>query len=432
MLRVCIVALTLCVPQLAQAAKADILWTEPVDDCQDSALREHPAGGVVLAGIAFPDDDGVNSRLCVLHVDADGATRWSRQIFVRNAPHVAADLALDADGDVFVAYTITEESVIDGKIEIERELWLAKFSSTGAPLWNEPLSPTGGNVSATALAVDADGGARVATRSVGIGVAQAGVVAVDPFGTTAWSYAHDGGAAPFRLEGLGLDAAGDAFFTDGFDVVKLGHDGDVRWSAPLPPVDAEGDGDFAQLAMTAAGPVVLFAGGTAQLSADSGDLLWHDEASGDALVVDETDTITTVRRVALDDGAHLEVVSLEPSGATRWAASFADRDGAYLIDVHARSSRVAVSGWSNGASDGFLSTHKGFVFVLDDRGDELWRYTESRASMGQLLLASDGDVYVATDIREGLFDPRYTQKLRRYAGAGKTCAWWDLVCHLTN
>lgn len=414
------------VAKLAAATGAE-LWrvTLDGDGSQDSpfAVALDPNGDVVAAGY-FQDAAGRYRVGAVKLAGASGAEIWRFVLPVSGGADFAEALAVDAEGDAYLA------GGYDGAF------WVARLEgATGMLAWERKF--TQGRARAVALhpvagTVDAAGG--FATAPAG---GDFGVVRLDrATGMPIWAYATDGtdtisSDVAYAIAPAG-DGSADVFAAGVVDNMGTGSDlfavrldgatGGDRW---FRTVDA-GVAYVADLAMTAAGsPIVV--GYDAQLGTDIGvqaTAVAFDPESGATRwtgVIDggvEGYDVASAIAVAPGDRPHVVgSVAKGLAGTQAFVARLAGADGAVAarLDLdgggfdsgdagaavaHDAAGDVIAGGQLENASPRYDRQRDFTVVKLDRRrGDERWRYafpgSAANTRVEAVAAAAGGAVVVA-------------------------------------
>ncbi|MEZ4427752.1 MAG: hypothetical protein R3A51_08715 [Nannocystaceae bacterium] len=323
-----------------------------------AGLARLPDGDIALAGLMRGDLE-VNGALLtsaggedilVMRLAPDGSPRWARR-FGGQSRQAATAIAVDPTGDIIVTGSYAHHFEI-GETAIESaghvDVFVTKLAPDGAPRWARSFGDRGRD-HAEGLAVDARG--------------------------ELWLAGWFSGELSFG--GAPLRSAGDL---DAF-VVRLGPDGDHRWSR------AYGD-DKAQLART----VVVDAAGSVYVAGEARGLV--DFGGGPIAAISNNDVFA---------------LKLGPAAEHRWARRFAAGDKPRVRSSAASPAGVVIAGtYARNLELGehTLRTRRddaGFVTLLDLQGAPVWAVepgaTESRPlTPGAVAVGPTGAVYVAGDV----------------------------------
>jgi uncharacterized delta-60 repeat protein len=165
----------------------NVLWVRNYDSGgsdSPAAMALDAAGNLIVTGQS--DGQGTNADFATLKYDPAGTLLWARRydgpttVLVRDYDRPAA-LAIDADGNVFVAGNSTDDYGVVKYDAAGTEQWVRRYDNAGAD-W------------ATALAVDASGNAYVTGSSYGNTTTQYdfATLSYDPSGALRWTERYDG------------------------------------------------------------------------------------------------------------------------------------------------------------------------------------------------------------------------------------------------
>jgi hypothetical protein len=158
-----------------------------------------------------------------------GVELWTRRLDNLGRDDSAADIAVDAAGDVYVTGTSTSGT--------NRRLALLKYQADGTLLWSQFLSPE--SASGYRLAFDAANNAIVlGTLNPETSISDVLVVSYSPLGQLLWSTHVDGGGHASDLGlALAITQSGDIYVAGGliphiisdFGLIKLNASGALQW-----------------------------------------------------------------------------------------------------------------------------------------------------------------------------------------------------------
>lgn len=210
------------------------LWSRVVDVGRSdpnlgNRIVVHPHAGIYVAGAVQSETvgaDGIDYLL--LRYDYDGALLWSQRYYNDQATGYYVALAVDADGNAFVAGGSSDYRIV-------------KFGADGGVQWAATAGGEGGAV--TVLRTDADGSV-VSGGVIGCdGGPCFAVVRHDAAGNEVWRALHDPGYATSDavVYDLAIDARGDiaatglvsiapATLLTGYLTVKYTSAGTPLWS----------------------------------------------------------------------------------------------------------------------------------------------------------------------------------------------------------
>jgi len=204
------------------------IWTRTVDGPGgefDTAYgtATDAAGNVYVVGAVTPSAGGYRD-IWIRKYSSSGAKKWTRTVngTAVNASDNGRDAAVDANGNVYVVGGIQ----MTGE---ETNIWLRKYSSTGAKLWTRSFdSPTSGWDEARRAALDGDGNVyvvgHISTSSEGNNI---WLRKYDSTGGKRWTRTIDGPGTDMEDSDFGLAVA-----VDGNDAAYIiGQRGDIG-SAP--------------------------------------------------------------------------------------------------------------------------------------------------------------------------------------------------------
>jgi hypothetical protein len=153
-------------------------------------LAVAPTGDVAAAGGRAP--------VVAVSVGPDGAQRWAQRFADLGSTYGVGGIAVDAGGGVILAGGAGEDG------------YVAKLDATGALAWLQRISTPASDF-ASAVAAGPDGGAVVVgSRGLASGVGGAFAARYDASGAPVWT-TDWAGAWPTTLNGVAIDATGDAF-----------------------------------------------------------------------------------------------------------------------------------------------------------------------------------------------------------------------------
>jgi hypothetical protein len=156
------------------SAAGDPLWEHHFPetfegDTWPSTLRVAPDGSIVIWGhFSAPIDFGAGPHAPVgdytgnaflVRFDEDGQATWSRAFSAPGTQVYPADVALDAAGDLYVIGTFAESIDLGGGLletqgSTQLDVFVGKFSSTGAHAWSKRFGYTTGVHRGVSIAVD--------------------------------------------------------------------------------------------------------------------------------------------------------------------------------------------------------------------------------------------------------------------------------------
>lgn len=150
--------------ELAWSVQLDIFSAAiglPLDDTVNKVLPA-PTGGVYAVGTAHNGPFGHDTAIFAVKLSASGAIEWTRTFEhipstpgQHNAPDVAQDASLDAEGNLIIAGTTGTQLDVEDGIRPQ----LLKYSPTGELLWSiREDQDVNGIVTRVALRTDAAGG----------------------------------------------------------------------------------------------------------------------------------------------------------------------------------------------------------------------------------------------------------------------------------
>lgn len=307
-------------------------------------------GSTLLTGST--EGGGHDREILTVKLAPNGAVEWART-FGSALPgdEEAYALALDGDGNVFVAGTVTSAG---GDLDFVT----VKYDSSGVELWARTYAGAGeGLDSPNAIAADGAGGVYVTGGSLGAtGGTNYATLKYDGDGNLEWEALHDGAAGgPDTAYAIGLDEESGAIYVTGsaetvfggsdFTTVKYSADGEPLWVRIL-----GGDGfdlPYA-VAVDGAGNVVVAGyavgpSGTADylvIQYDPlGEPLWVRTYDGDGggadfafdLAIGPLDeVVVTGASLGSSGGANYVTVKYQTDGTLSWVRS---HDGAGGIDL---------------------------------------------------------------------------------------------------
>lgn len=223
-----------------------------------------------LPGVAFDVVVGAPG-VCVTGAEAtscysrDGALVWQ-------AAHSGAtgrSIVIDREGNVLVAGSVAERTASPEDAWWMRDVWIAKYSRTGALLWERREGAEGQEDGLHAIAVDASGNlfatGRVSSRT---GVGDFFLVKAAPDGTELWRVQDDLSSAYLeRGDDVAVDASGHAivvsmsYSTSSSGVrttTRYAPDGRVVWRARTTGIsDLNPDVHFHRVSLDASGRIYV-------------------------------------------------------------------------------------------------------------------------------------------------------------------------------
>lgn len=359
------------------------------------ALATDAQGGFVAAGLfgeaSFPYGNG----FALARYSANGAPVWSRQIS-QEAVHVKA-LTVTAEGSILVAGTysgtpnlgtgpLPEVPYVDG-------LFLAKFGSSGQPLWAHGFIATTGYIG-NGYAYAAVTPASVATDAQGDLV-----VAGQFYGTL------DLGGGPLFAGAYSVADPNNAY-PGGF-VAKFTPEGQHVWSRALTAYPSEPIALVHTVSTDTAGNVLL--GGRMNKLADLGD---GPQGRPAPFIAKYTAGGALLWKRLFPDVLG-EVVGLQPLGASAVAFS-ANFGGDFLFATHLYHGGTPGEEGSARSVSGFTGTLNGTT------GEDGWLRTQGTTHVGSLVVGSDGTLTVsgygaAYDLGGGTLGTPQTGQLTAYA-----------------
>jgi hypothetical protein len=311
---------------LAEYSAAGVLrWSAALASADSEAaagVSTDASGNIFIAGDTSGALDGAalgRGDAFLAKYSSAGALEWTRQIGTPD-PDAAAGVSADASGNVFVA-GFTRGTLQGERQGSDLDVWAAKYSASGDPVWIQQLgSSPGYDERAAAVSADAEGNVFVAGHSFGSldtdnrGSADAFVAKLSENGELLWLQ-QLGATGYDAAQGLSADLDGNVYvvgqlagvLSGGPGVVIPGHPfvakysaaGERLWSLELmqaalgaaTSVSTDADGDAFIAGYTSAGwggpHRGLYDSFVARVSA-AGELLWVlqpgleelDEASG--------------------------------------------------------------------------------------------------------------------------------------------------------
>ncbi|MBK8175893.1 MAG: SBBP repeat-containing protein [Rhodospirillales bacterium] len=262
---------------MALAAPAwadDPLWVQQfgtLRDDQAEAVATDRFGHVYVAGATEGDLSGANQGeidAFVAKFDAEGRPEWQRQRGAEGTD-IARAIATDASGNVYAAGS---SSLNGGK-----SAWLVKYGADGDEVWAQQMSTWHSVVEARGVAVDRNGDIYVAGETQGAlggtkkgGILDAWVIKFDAAGHRLWSH-QPGTSGDDAAAGIATDADGNVYVV-GSTSGALGGPNKGDYDAWVVKFDADGHWlwkrqpgttgrDFASsVAVDASGNVYVFGG----------------------------------------------------------------------------------------------------------------------------------------------------------------------------
>ncbi|MBK7643122.1 MAG: hypothetical protein IPJ19_08725 [Planctomycetes bacterium] len=203
-----------------------VVWAHPANgDDRASRVAVSAQGDVFVLGLA---DTSNNPRVFVLKLDSALDVQWESERFSLQSSDPGPALALDAQGDAYVACS----SKTNGNPQSLFTLW--KLDPNGATAWAAtPTDAQHTSGRATEVGIDALGHLVVAGSWSGFD-SEGLVQSYDRFGNLLWS--HPAGLATSLYFSLALDEAGDALVAGSNGGGQLGfarrydRDGNERWT----------------------------------------------------------------------------------------------------------------------------------------------------------------------------------------------------------
>ncbi len=208
-LRVLSGALAVGIGLLAVASGQDTVWTARYDqgknyDDEAQCMARSPDGGVVLAGTSM-DTIRMNMDLVTVKFSRDGEFEWSaRYNYGTGTVEDAFDVAVDDDGNVFVAGQIT--------IGTSHDFLLLKYGANGDYQWYFRFPSAGQDEAATAVVPDQLGGCYGAGYSQLYGDVNWLVCHMSATGALTW-WQRNGGAGKDYVADAAMDGDGNLFVT---------------------------------------------------------------------------------------------------------------------------------------------------------------------------------------------------------------------------
>ena len=307
------------------SAMGELRWAAALasaDSDTAAGASTDSAGNVFIAGDTSGALDGAaqgRGDAFVARYSPEGALEWTRQLGTLQ-PDAASGVSADARGDVFIT-GVTRGTLAGSRQGSDADVWVAKYSSAGEPIWCRQFgSSPGYDERAAGVSAGADGSVFVAGHTFGglegdgQGSADAFVAKLSEQGELLWMH-QLGGTDYDAAEAVRADGSGNVYVSGqmggvlagGPGVVLPGHPfaakyssgGDLLWLLELEEgalgsatsVSTDGDGNAFIAGYTSAewgGPHRgLYDSFVARLSAD-GELLWVlqpgveqlDQASG--------------------------------------------------------------------------------------------------------------------------------------------------------
>ncbi|MFO8009482.1 MAG: SBBP repeat-containing protein [Dehalococcoidia bacterium] len=276
------------------------------DSAYDIAVDEE--GYVYVTGFATNrpksgTEDGSNQDYATIKYNRDGEEIWVSIYDSGGELDKATELALDEEGNVYVAGTIGVSKRFDRdtayatvKYNSEGEqLWVARYSGEMEKLEhkvNELVVDDAGNVYVT--------GSR-------------GTVKYDEDGNEKWVDSRDG-------ESMAVDDSGSVYFTGSHGTIKLDSAGNTVWMAPHIGSD---------IALDQSGNVYITGtSGTVKYD-DSGNSLWIVNDGGSRIVLDSAGFayVTHVERPEYAEDQDFTVAKYDHQGEKIWLAQYDGRRG---------------------------------------------------------------------------------------------------------
>ncbi len=390
-----------------------------------TSLAVDPDGNIYVTGSSY---SGATFDYVTLKYGASGIEQWvARYDAPGNADDFAADLAVDAGGNVYVTGFSEGLGSLNDYATI-------KYDASGSELWAARYNgPGNADDSATALAVDAAGNVYVTGLSTGSGTfGEYATVKYDASGTELWvaryngplSYSDDGAT------GIALDASGNVYvtgnswgptFTD-YATIKYDASGVEQWIARYDgPI---GYLDFATALAVDADENVFVTGYSegnttnkdyATIKYDaSGVQQWVSRYDGPgqsreyatALAIDASGDVYVTGRSGPNFIYDYATIKYDDSGAEQWVARYNglgnldDEATALAVDAEGN---VYVTGFSTGS--GTIGDYA--TIQYDASGIEQWvgQYNGSGNSDDNptaLAVDTDGNIYVTgSSVGEG-------------------------------
>ena len=281
-------------------------------------------GGVSITNNGEPN-------IYVASLDPGGAGLWARQFGGTGSQH-ATSLALGPKGDIVIAGSFAGDLDF-GAGPLAGKAFVARLDEAGNPLWSKGLSVTGGSGALSIAGIGVDAAGDIVLAGVFNGVADVGAGEIASDGTDVFVAKMSSTGAPIwtkRFGGAGADLLNDAAVDPGGSVVLTGFYSEPFsfGAADLPAVAGQVDIFVARL--DAAGNHV-WSKGIGGPSIETGDKIAVDDA-GNVLVsgycYQSTFTFGGPTLVASNPGGDTYLAKLDPQGNHLWSKILSAADPA--------------------------------------------------------------------------------------------------------